>query len=183
MSEGRSSRAIAMTVPGMVLSQPESVTRPSKWYPRATSSMESATTSLLTSDAFIPAVPMVMPSETAMVLNSRAAPPASRTPSFTQAPSSRRWALQGVVSVQVLATPIKGRPKSSSPRPTARSIARAPARSRPRTRSWLMSGSRRVDSPLIGRTPASVDSPGSSTRGDPAVLHGRDPCTPSAATW
>ena len=83
----------------------------------------------------MPDVPIVMPSETAMVLNSRATPPASRTPSLTHLPRSRRWTLQGVVSVHVFATPISGRPKSSSLNPTARSIARAAARSRPRT-SW-----------------------------------------------
>ncbi len=53
--------------------------------------MESATTSRLTSEAFMPSVPMVTPSEIAMVLNSMGVPPAARTPAFTFAASSRKW--------------------------------------------------------------------------------------------
>ena len=45
-------------------------TRPSKRWPRATSSIESAITSRETSDARIPDVPIETPSETAIVLNS-----------------------------------------------------------------------------------------------------------------
>ena len=67
--DGRFRRAIAITVPGMVLSQPERVTTPSKKYARPTNSMESATTSRLTREAVMPDVPIVIPSETAMVLN------------------------------------------------------------------------------------------------------------------
>ena len=74
----------------MVLSQLDSATSPSNMWPRATSSIESAITSRLTSEARMPSVPMVMPSEIAMVLNSIGVPPASRTPSFTAAASSRR---------------------------------------------------------------------------------------------
>ena len=59
-----------MMPPGMVLSQPTSTTRPSNPLPRATSSIESAITSRLTSDARIPSVPIVMPSEIETVLNS-----------------------------------------------------------------------------------------------------------------
>ena len=39
-----------------------------------------------------------------MVLNSMGVPPAARMPSFTLAESRRRWKLQGMVSIQVLAT-------------------------------------------------------------------------------
>ena len=56
----------AITQPGIVLSQPESATTPSNMWPRATSSIESAITSRLTSEAFMPSVPIVMPSETAI---------------------------------------------------------------------------------------------------------------------
>src|SRR5215213_3940354 len=76
--------------------------------PRATSSIESATTSRLTSDVFIPDVPIVIPSEMAMVLNSIGVPPAARTPSLTFAASTRRPKLQGIVSVQVEAMPMLG---------------------------------------------------------------------------
>ena len=74
----------------MVLSQPDSATTASNMCPRVTSSMESAMTSRLMRDAFIPSVPMEMPSETATVLNSMGVPPAARIPSFTLAESRRR---------------------------------------------------------------------------------------------
>ena len=46
-------------------------------------------TSRDTSDAFMPSVPMLTPSLTAMVLNSIGVPPAARMPSFTRTASSR----------------------------------------------------------------------------------------------
>ena len=52
--------------------------------------MESATISRLTRDPFMPSVPIVMPSLTAMVLNSIGVPPAARTPSLTLTARSRR---------------------------------------------------------------------------------------------
>ncbi len=73
-----------------------------------TSSIESAITSRLTSEARMPSVPIVMPSETAIVLNSIGVPPAARTPSFTCSASRRRWKLQGPISIQVLAMPTSG---------------------------------------------------------------------------
>ena len=106
-----------MTQPGMVLSQPESATTASNRCPRATSSIESATSSRLTSEVFIPSVPIVIPSDTAIVLNSIGVPPAARTPSLTRSASRRRWKLHGIVSVQVLAMPTMGRARSSSPKP------------------------------------------------------------------
>ncbi len=54
----------------MVLSHATSATMPSNMWPRAMSSIESAITSRLTSDVFMPSVPIVMPSLMAMVLNS-----------------------------------------------------------------------------------------------------------------
>ena len=68
-------RASAIAAPGIVLSQPTSTMRPSKPLPRATSSIESAITSRLTSEARIPSVPIVMPSEIDTVLNSIGVPP------------------------------------------------------------------------------------------------------------
>ena len=87
--------------------------------------------SRLTSDAFMPSVPIVMPSEMAIVLNSIGVPPASRTPRLTCSARARRFRLQGIVSVQVLAMPTIGLAKSASLKPTALYIARAAARSRP----------------------------------------------------
>ena len=79
-----------MAAAGMVLSQPTRQTRPSNRCPRVTSSIESAIRSRLTRDAFMPSVPMLTPSLTAIVLNSIGVPPAARTPSLTS--SARcRW--------------------------------------------------------------------------------------------
>ena len=103
-----------MTQPGIVLSQPDSATTPSNMWPRATSSIESAITSRLTSEAFMPSVPIVMPSEIATVLNSIGVPPAARTPSLTCSARRRRWKLHGIVSVQVLAMPTIGSRRASS---------------------------------------------------------------------
>ena len=48
-------------------------------------------TSRLTSEAFNPAVPIVMPSEIDTVLNSRGVPPAARMPALTAAARFFRW--------------------------------------------------------------------------------------------
>ena len=65
----------------------------------------------------MPLVPIVMPSEMAMVLNSIGVPPAARMPSLTLAASARRWKLQGIVSIQVVATPMIGLASASSSKP------------------------------------------------------------------
>ena len=87
--------------------------------------------SRLTNDARIPSWPMEMPSLTAMVTNSMGKPPAWRMPSLPRLASRSRDMLQGVTSFQLLATPICDLPQSSSVIPTARSMARAGARSNP----------------------------------------------------
>ena len=74
-------------------------------------------TSRLTSEAFMPSVPIVMPSLMATVLNSIGVPPAARTPSLTFAASSRRLKLHGIVSIQVLAMPMIGLRRASSLKP------------------------------------------------------------------
>ena len=83
------------------------------------------------SEARMPSVPIDTPSETEMVLNSIGVPPAARTPRLTSRASSRWLRLQGMVSIQVVATPISGLARSSSLKPVPRSIARAGARSGP----------------------------------------------------
>src|SRR3954447_12141675 len=108
-----------------------------------TVSTESAITSRDTSEKCMPSCPMEMPSETEMVQNSSGYPPAACTPFFTALASRSSERLQGVISFQLDATPICGLAKSSSPIPTARSIPRAAARSRPSVTSrerGLMSG-------------------------------------------
>src|SRR5215204_5636290 len=148
-----SSRASTIAAAGMVLSQPTRITSPSKRLPRATSSIESAMTSRLTSDARMPADPIVMPSEIETVLNSIGVPPAARTPSLSDAASSRRCRLHGPISVQVLAMPMIGRASASRSNPAARSIDRAPARLGPSVIAPLCHFPVRFDS----MTPTSYD--------------------------
>ena len=120
-----------MTAAGFVLSQATRQTSPSSRWPRQTSSIESAITSRETRLARIPSVPIETPSETAIVLNSIGVPPASRIPRLVSCASSRWFRLHGIVSIQVVATPISGLARSSSVNPTAFSIDRAPARPGP----------------------------------------------------
>ena len=96
------------------MSQPLMATTASNRCASHTSSIESAITSRLASDAFMPAVPIVIPSEIAIVLSSIGVPPAARMPSLTFAPSARRWKLHGIVSIHVLATATSGLDRASS---------------------------------------------------------------------
>ena len=75
--------------------------------------------SRLMSEAFIPSVPIEMPSVTDTVLNSMGVPPAARMPSFTFSASFLWFQLHGVISIQQCATPMSGRVRSSSVNPTA----------------------------------------------------------------
>src|SRR5439155_16754014 len=128
---GRSMRTSAIADAGIVLSQAHSVTRASNMWPRPTSSIESAITSRLTSEVFMPSLPIVMPSEMAMVLNSMGLAPAARMPALTGTASSRNPKLHGIVSSQQLETPTKGLLRSSGVKPIAYRKDRAAARSRP----------------------------------------------------
>jgi len=120
-----------MSMPGRDLSQPAKLTRASRRSACIIVSTESAITSRLTSDARIPSWPMEMPSLTAMVVNSSGKPPAAFTPSLARLARRSRGRLHGVTSFHEEATPTWGLPQSSSVMPTARSIARAGARSNP----------------------------------------------------
>jgi hypothetical protein len=142
-----------MTAAGMVLSHPLTVTTASTRWPRAKSSIESAMISREMSDAFIPSVPIEIASFTEIVVASIGVPPSSRTPSLMRS-ARRRWLkLQGCMSVYACVTSTRGRLKSSSPKPTARIIARAGARRGPSSRVPLW-----ARSPLT--TPASSHSAG-----------------------
>ena len=90
-----------------------------------------------TSEKCMPSWPMEMPSETEIVPNCIGKPPAACTPSLADRARRSSDRLQGVISFQLEATPIWGLGKSSSDIPTARSIPRAAARSRPSVTSEL----------------------------------------------
>ena len=72
----------------------------------------------------MPGEPMEMPSDTVMVLNRTALPPAASAPAIASVASSLMCMLQGVRLAQVEAMPICGFSKSASWNPTARSMAR-----------------------------------------------------------
>ena len=65
-------------------------------------------TSRLTSDDFIPAWPIAMPSVTVIVVNSRGVPPAAATPFFAACAWRDSAMLHGAASFQVVTTPMIG---------------------------------------------------------------------------
>ena len=130
-TDGRFRRAAAINMPGRLLSQPAKVTSASSRSACITHSTESAMISRDTSEARMPSWPIEMPSLTAIVTNSIGKPPASRMPAFARFANRSSGMLQGVTSFQLDATPTCALPQSASVMPTARSIARAGARSMP----------------------------------------------------
>ena len=96
MMVGRFRRAAAMTVPGMFLSQPGRETLASYHWARMTVSMESAMMSREGSEAFMPSVPMEMPSLTPMVWKIRPTMPAALTPALTSLASVVQVHVAGV---------------------------------------------------------------------------------------
>src|SRR5581483_8332681 len=84
-----------------------------------------------------------MPSETVMVLNMMDLPPALSTPRPASIASLSMCILHGVTMLHVEAMPTTGFLKSSSLKPTARSIERLGARSGPSTMmaEWERNGS------------------------------------------
>ena len=131
------SRAMAIIAPGMFLSHAATTTRPSMLSPKVTVSMESAMTSRLTRDAFMPSVPIEMPSLIVIVPNRKGTLFAALSPSLTLRACLSRWTLQGVTSDARFATATKGLFMSSSSSPVARSMALAAARSGPSVTTLL----------------------------------------------
>ena len=120
--EGLSSLAIPIRHPGIFLSHPPIAINPS--YPKhpTTVSIESAITSLDTSEYFIPCVPIEMPSDTVIVLKSTPLPPELFIESSTISESLLICILHGVTFAPVDAIPTKGFVKSSDVKPTPLSI-------------------------------------------------------------
>lgn len=131
--EGRLSLAIPIRQPGIFLSQPPIVIIPSCPMQPETVSMESAITSLETSEYFMPSVPMDMPSDMVIVLYMTPFPLAASTAELTLSASLLMCILQGVTMLQVEAIPTCGFLKSASLNPTARNMARLGACSTPST--------------------------------------------------
>jgi hypothetical protein len=95
---GMSSRAAAMSIPGVILSQLGMQTMPSKQWAEIMVSTQSAISSREGRLNFIPSWPMAMPSSTPMVLNSKGTAPASRTACLTTAPNFWRCTWPGTMS-------------------------------------------------------------------------------------
>ena len=123
MIDGRLIRPIAIRHPGMFLSHPGMVTRPSYHCPRVTVSIESAMRSRDWSENDMPSVPIDMPSDTPTVLKRIPFTPTASTPSFTFAARSSRCMLQLLPSYQMLAIPICALSRSASVNPVAKSWA------------------------------------------------------------
>src|SRR5215472_6898476 len=106
---GRSQEAAPMSNDGVVLSHPINRTTPSIGLPRIDSS-----TSMLARLRNSIAVGRNCDSPRDITGNSRGKPPASHTPRLTQSANSRKCALQGFSSDQVLQMPMTGRPSKRS---------------------------------------------------------------------
>ena len=116
-----------MSAPGMLLSQPDSVTIPSAAYPSCMVSMQSAMRSRDIREYYIPSIPIVSPSLMTGVPNWNGFPPHATISRERMSPSFLMWSLQGVAFVKGHATVTIGLEKSSSEKSTARSMARAAA--------------------------------------------------------
>ena len=128
-------RAIAMTQAGHILVAAADRNYAIKALTRlSTASIESAMISRETSEYRIPGVPIEIPSENADRVEDHAlaATPHSRLAAASAA-RPLMCMLHGVTMLQVEAIPICGRLKSSSSKPTARSIARLGACASPST--------------------------------------------------
>jgi len=109
---GMFSLTVAISIPGMILSQFGMQMRASKQCALTIVSTESAIISLEGREYFMPACPIAMPSHTAIVLNSKGVAPAFLTAFFTVCATLSRWTCPGTISQKLLAIPINGLSKS-----------------------------------------------------------------------
>ncbi len=96
---GMLQRSAPMIMPGTILSQFGMQTMPSNRCALTIVSTQSATSSRLGSEYFMPVWPMAMPSQIPMVLNSNGVPPAWMIALRTRSPTLRRWTWPGITSV------------------------------------------------------------------------------------
>ena len=96
---GTSMRTAAITMPGTILSQLGTSTRPSSWWAM---SMVSTLSQISSRDArlyFMPTWPMAMPSHTPMAGIRMGVPPAISTPAFTASAILSRFIWPGTISL------------------------------------------------------------------------------------
>src|SRR5215471_681728 len=125
------SRAIAISAPGMFLSQAPIAINPSTLAAWQTVSIESAITSRDTRLYFMPSVPIEMPSLTVIVPKLCGMAPCTRRESIAESARSFSPMLHGVIVLYPLATATIGFSKSASVNPIARNIDLFGVRSRP----------------------------------------------------
>ena len=96
---GTLTRRAARNMPGMILSQLGTQIIASNWWASIMDWTQSAMSSRLGREYFMPSWPMAMPSQMAMVLNRIGVPPAWRTFSLRKSPTASRWTWPGTMSV------------------------------------------------------------------------------------
>ena len=109
----------AITIPGTILSQLGTSTRPSKQCAFAIVSTLSAISSLEAREYFIPTCPIAIPSHTPMEGTIIGVPPASLTPALTASVILSRLMCPGTISLCAETTPIRGLSSSSFVNPQA----------------------------------------------------------------
>ncbi len=112
-------RAAAINIAGTILSQLGTITKASKGWAIAITSIESAISSRLASEYFIPLCPIAKPSHTPITENSMGVPPALLTPALTASTILSRWTWPGMIVLAELTIPIKGEAISRSLNPNA----------------------------------------------------------------
>ena len=116
---GRLRRDIAITQPGIFLSQPGRVIKPSYHCAPIIVSIESAITSRDCNEKRIPLVPIEIPSLTPTVLKRIPTKPASTTPFLTSSARVSKCILHGLPSYHTLPIPIWALAISVSFKPVA----------------------------------------------------------------
>ncbi len=129
---GMSSRAAAINMPGVILSQSVRSTSASSPWPSATPSTPSATLSRLGSEKLMPRWPIAIPSQMPGTPNTNGTPPPAQTPCSMARSSSLIPQWPGMRSLKLLAMPTKGFSSRADPSPVAIRSERRGAASTPR---------------------------------------------------
>ncbi len=111
------SRAAAISMPGVTLSQLVSSTMASKAWAVIMISIESAMSSRLGMGMRMPVWPVARPSQTAMDGNSSGVPPASAMPSLMAWHRAFRWTWPGMSSLNEFTTATRGLSRCSGRQP------------------------------------------------------------------
>ena len=128
---GMLARMAPRIMPGTILSQLGMQIMASKQWALTIDSTQSAMSSRLGSEYFMPSWPMAMPSQMPIVLNSKGTPPASRMHCLIHSATLFRWQWPGMISTKELQTAMKGFLKSSRLTPVAMKRLRCGARWKP----------------------------------------------------